>query len=206
MVLILCHIVITDFNPVLVATSSFTFFLLLPKQYLYWNTPQSWSSWNYPSDEPSYAWNGFRTRELCLFYSGDAICPRLISDRAMLNVSTISPCTGLQNWEPWCIGKMVWRSFGILNFLPLYISEHVLKSWWKPRLPSQDLYMTNNLDCNWSRTHGNTSSCLQNKLNAHFTPEVMVGSKNNCQLTKGISNILTCGIAYLVLTPFFLKK
>jgi hypothetical protein len=38
-----------------------------------------------------------RTRELCLFYSGDAICLRLISDCAALNVFAISPCTGLQN-------------------------------------------------------------------------------------------------------------
>jgi hypothetical protein len=26
--------------------------------------------------------------------------------------------------------------------------------------------------------------CLQNKSNAHSTPEVMVGSRNNCQQTK----------------------
>jgi hypothetical protein len=35
-----------------------------------------------------------------------------------------------------CVGKKVWRSLWILNFLPLYISEHVLKSRWKLRLPS----------------------------------------------------------------------
>jgi hypothetical protein len=39
----------------------------------------------------------------------------------------------------WCIGKKVWRSFWILNFLPLCISEHVLKSWGKQQLPSQAL-------------------------------------------------------------------
>jgi hypothetical protein len=65
---------------------------------MYWNTPSSWSSWNYLSNEPSYALNEFRTRVLCLFYSGGAICPRLISDHATLNVSAISPCTGVQNW------------------------------------------------------------------------------------------------------------
>jgi hypothetical protein len=60
--------------------------------------PPSWSSYNYFSNEPSFSWNGFRTRELCLFYSVDAICPKLLSNRAALNVSAISPCTGLQNW------------------------------------------------------------------------------------------------------------
>jgi hypothetical protein len=98
MVPILRHIVITDFHFVLVAASSSTDFLLLLQQNMYWNTPPSLSLWNYLSNEPSYAWNGFWTRELCLFYSGDAICPMLISDCAALNVSVISPCTGLQNW------------------------------------------------------------------------------------------------------------
>ena len=41
--------------------------------------------------------------------------------------------------DPWCVGKKVWRSFWIWTFLPLYISEHMLKSWWKQRLPSQAL-------------------------------------------------------------------
>jgi hypothetical protein len=57
--------------------------------------------------------------------------------------------------------------------------------------------MINDLDCNWSRTHENTSPCLQNKYNAHSTPGVMVGSRNNCQQTKYIPKILTCGKAYL---------
>jgi hypothetical protein len=35
--------------------------------------------------------------------------------------------------------KKVWRSFWILNFLLLYVSEHVLKSWCKHQLPSQAL-------------------------------------------------------------------
>jgi hypothetical protein len=41
--------------------------------------------------------------------------------------------------DSWCVGKKVWRSFWKLNFLPLYISEHVLKSWWKQQLTSQAL-------------------------------------------------------------------
>jgi hypothetical protein len=41
--------------------------------------------------------------------------------------------------DSWFVGKKVWSMFLILNFLPLYISQHVLKSWWKQRLPSQAL-------------------------------------------------------------------
>jgi hypothetical protein len=76
---------------------------------------------------------------LCQFYSGDAICPRLISDCAVLNGFAISHCTGLQNWWFLMRWKQGWRSFWKINFLPLYISEHVLKSWWKQQLPSQAL-------------------------------------------------------------------
>jgi hypothetical protein len=136
---ILSHIVVTNFHPVLVAASSSTVFLLLPEQNLYWNSLPSWSSWNYLSNEPSYVWNGFLTRELCLFYFGDAICPRLISD---MQRSIFLPHLLVQVFkidDSWCVGKKIWRSFWILNFLPLYISVHVLKSWWKQRLPSQAL-------------------------------------------------------------------
>jgi hypothetical protein len=47
---------------------------------MYWSTPPSWSLVNYLSNEPSHAWNGFWTRVLCQFYSGDAICPRRFRD------------------------------------------------------------------------------------------------------------------------------
>jgi hypothetical protein len=120
MVPILYHIAITDFHLVLVAASSFTVFLLLPEQSIYWNTPRSWSSENYLSNEPSYTWNGFRTRELCLFYFGDAICPRLISDCVSLNVSAISPCTGLQSW--WFL--MRWKA-GLKEILKIKFSSIV---------------------------------------------------------------------------------
>jgi hypothetical protein len=96
MVPILRHIVITNFHPILVAASFSTVFLLLPEQNMYKNTPQ-----------PSYAWNRFRTRELWLFYSDDAVCLRLISNCATLNVFAISPCTGLQNW--WFL--MHWKEY-----------------------------------------------------------------------------------------------
>jgi hypothetical protein len=38
-----------------------------------------------------------------------------------------------------CVWNEIWGSFWILIFLPLCISEHVLKSWWNQRLPSQSL-------------------------------------------------------------------
>jgi hypothetical protein len=103
-----------------VAASSSTVFLFPPEQNMCWNTPPSWSSWNYLSNETSYAWNGFRTRELCLFYSGDAICLRLISDCATLNVFAISPCQGLQNW--WFL--MRWKE-GLKKLLNIKFSSIV---------------------------------------------------------------------------------
>jgi hypothetical protein len=83
---------------------------------MYWNTPPSWCLWNYLSNKPSYAWNEFWTRELCLFYSGDAICPRLISDCASLNISAISPCKGLQNWWFWMRWKGDLKELLNINF------------------------------------------------------------------------------------------
>jgi hypothetical protein len=115
MVPILRHIVITDFHPVLVAASSSTVFLLLPEHNMYWSTCESCSLWNYLSNEPSY-WNGLRTRELFLFYSDDAICPRLISDCAMLNVFVYLLVRVFKIDDSWCVGKKVWRSFWILTF------------------------------------------------------------------------------------------
>jgi hypothetical protein len=45
---------------------------------------------------------------------------------------------------------------------------------------------------------GTLRHAYQNKSNAHSTPGVMVGSSNDCQQTKYIPKIFTCGIAYLV--------
>jgi hypothetical protein len=103
-----------------VATSSSTVFIFPPEHKMYWNTPSCWSLWNYLSNEPSYAWNGFRTRELCQFYSGDAICPRLISDCAALNGFAISHCAGLQNW--WFL--MRWKE-GLKELLNIKFSSIV---------------------------------------------------------------------------------
>jgi hypothetical protein len=53
------------------------------------------SAQNFLSKESSFAQIGLRTRELRPFYFGDEICPE-ISERATLNVFSITPRTGLQ--------------------------------------------------------------------------------------------------------------
>jgi hypothetical protein len=53
------------------------------------------SSQNFLSNESLFAQIGLRTRELRPIYFGDEICPE-ISERATLNVFSITPCTGLQ--------------------------------------------------------------------------------------------------------------
>jgi hypothetical protein len=54
------------------------------------------SAQNFLSKESLVAQIGLQTRELRPFYFGDGICPE-ISERATLNVFSITPCTGLQN-------------------------------------------------------------------------------------------------------------
>jgi hypothetical protein len=53
------------------------------------------SAQNFLSSESLFAQIGLRTRELRPFYFGGEICPE-ISERATLNVFSITPCTGLQ--------------------------------------------------------------------------------------------------------------
>jgi hypothetical protein len=60
------------------------------------------SAQNFLSNESLFAQIGLRTRELRLFYFSDEICPE-ISERATLNVFSITPCTGLQiRWFLMC--------------------------------------------------------------------------------------------------------
>jgi hypothetical protein len=57
---------------------------------------------------------------LCQFYSGDAICPRLILYCAALNGFAISHCTSLQNW--WFL--MHWKQ-GLKELLKIKFSSIV---------------------------------------------------------------------------------
>jgi hypothetical protein len=104
-------------------------FFLFREHKMYWNTTLDQSPWNYISNEPPFAWNGFRTRELCPFYSGDAICNFHNVQRPMF-------MSYLLVWvfkfiDIRCVGIITWWSYRFWTFLPLYISEHMLKPWWK---------------------------------------------------------------------------
>jgi hypothetical protein len=65
--------------------------------------------------------NGLRSSELCPFYSGAAICPKLISDCTPLNVFAISPCTGLQIHRSWM--RWNWHLMELLIF-NFFFLEH----------------------------------------------------------------------------------
>jgi hypothetical protein len=79
--------------------------------------------------------NGLRSSELCPFYSGAAICPKLILDCTSLNVFVISPCTGLQIHRSWMCWNRHLMELLIFNF---FFLEHVwpgAKNWWKQQRP-----------------------------------------------------------------------
>jgi hypothetical protein len=84
------------------------------------------SAQNFLSNKSSFSQIGLRTRELRPFYFGDEICPE-ISERATLNVFSITPCTDLQT----CWFLMRWNGnlMELLNisFFHLYTSEQDLK-------------------------------------------------------------------------------
>jgi hypothetical protein len=66
--------------------------------------------------------NGLRSSELCLFYSGAAICPKLISDCTSLNFFAISLCTGLQIHRFWM--RWNWHLMELLIF-NFFFLEHI---------------------------------------------------------------------------------
>jgi hypothetical protein len=84
------------------------------------------SAQNFLSNESLFAQIGLRTRELRLFYFNDEICLE-ISERAMLNVFSITPCTGLQ--IRWFLMRWNGNLMELLDisFLHLYTSEQALK-------------------------------------------------------------------------------
>jgi hypothetical protein len=86
-------------------------FFKCPEQKVYSSSTPLHSAQNFLSNESSFAQIGLRTRELRPFYFGDEIWPE-ISERATLNVFSITPCTGLQT----CWFLMRWN--GNLMELP----------------------------------------------------------------------------------------
>jgi hypothetical protein len=67
--------------------------------------------------------NWLRSSELCPFYSGAAICPKLISDCTSLNVFAISPCTSLQIHRSWMRWNQHLMELLIFNFSSLNMSD-----------------------------------------------------------------------------------
>jgi hypothetical protein len=71
--------------------------------------------------------NGLRSSELCPFYSGAAVCPKLILDCKSLNIFAISPCTGLQIHRSSMRWNLNLTELLIFNFSSLNMSDQVLK-------------------------------------------------------------------------------
>jgi hypothetical protein len=84
-----------------IVASSSTDFPLCPDQAMYKTIASMRGVWNCLSIKYLFTPNGLRSSELWSFYSGAAICPKLISDCTSLNFSDISPCTGLQIHWSW---------------------------------------------------------------------------------------------------------
>jgi hypothetical protein len=97
-----------------------------------------------------------------------------------------------------CVGKEIWRSFGILTFLPLYLSDMCSNLYGNSYFPLNPCRWLMTLIAIGQELMGTLCHACKSNSNAHSTPGVMVGSINNCQQTKYIPMILTCGIAYLV--------
>jgi hypothetical protein len=102
-------------------------FLQCPEQKVCPSSTPFHSTQNFLSNESLFAQIGLRTRELRPFYFGDEICPE-ISERATLNVFSITPCTGLQIcWFLMCWNGNLMELLKISHFLHLYTSEQALK-------------------------------------------------------------------------------
>jgi hypothetical protein len=76
------------------------------------------SAHNFLSNESLFAQIGLQTRELRPFYFGDEICPE-ISERATLNVFSITPCTGLKIFR--FFDALEWQLDGASEYLIFFI-------------------------------------------------------------------------------------
>jgi hypothetical protein len=85
------------------------------------------SAQNFLSNESLFAQIGLRTRELRPFYFNDEICPE-ISERATLNVFSITPCMGIQtHWflMHWNGNLMELLDISFSSFLHLLTSSQI---------------------------------------------------------------------------------
>jgi hypothetical protein len=111
--------------------ASFTpwIFLQCKQQKVYRISTPLHSVQNFLSNESLFAQIGLRTRELRPFYFGDEICPE-ISERATLNVFSITPCTCLQiRWflMCWNVNFMELLDISFSSFLQLWTSSQIVE-------------------------------------------------------------------------------
>jgi hypothetical protein len=163
---------------------------------MYWNITPSWSSWNYVSNEPSFAWNGFRTRELCLFYSSDAICNFQNVQRLMFLPYLLVQVFKID--DPWCVGKMFEGASEyelLFHCTSLNTFSNLDGNNSFPLKPCRWLTILIAIGQELMGTLGH--ACETNQMHI-LPPGVIVGSRNSCQQTKYIPMIFTCGITYVV--------
>jgi hypothetical protein len=120
MVPIFRHIVITDFNAVLCRCLIFHSIYFSSRTENLLKHPSTLKFMKLSFQRAIICMKRVPNKKLCQFYSGDAICPRLISDCAALNGFAISYCTGLQNW--WFL--MSWKQ-GLKDLLNIIFSSIV---------------------------------------------------------------------------------
>jgi hypothetical protein len=137
---ILRHIVITDFNAVLCRCLIFHIFLFFLQYIKCTETPLhiEFNEIIFPTSHHMHETGS--EQESCANFTPAIQCVQgwfQTAQRSMVLPYLIVRVLKID--DSWCVGKKVWSFLWILNFLLLYIFEHVLKSWWKQQLPSQAL-------------------------------------------------------------------
>jgi hypothetical protein len=138
MVPIIRHSVITDFHPVIVAASSSTVFLLLPERNMYWSTLQvEVYEIIFPTSHHTHEM-GFE-QESCAYFT--PAMQSVQGDFRLRNAQCFCHISLYGSSKLLILDALERRFKGASEyyFFLLYISEHVLKSWWKQWLPSQAL-------------------------------------------------------------------
>jgi hypothetical protein len=113
-------------------------FLWCPEQKVYPRSTPLHSTQNFLSNKSLFAQIRLRRRDLRPFYFGDEICPE-ISERATLNVFSITPCTGLQ--IRWFLMRWNGNLMELPNISFFFICTPLnkLSNWWRQQHQSRDL-------------------------------------------------------------------